>query len=345
MNKDFRFSSDLWTSLEATTAAHPETAARRVLTTLGGVTVYAQYHRPSGQKAVKFEFPRRMAAQQLPLIRSKGMDLRIEPKEKSILDNSSNVDRLSVSPLLGDDSMFEAVVSNLIDLVVRLADSPDLIIELGRRIKDWQEMLSRPPLKTPTVNEMVGLYGEMAFLRDFMIPRLGPEAGVDAWMGPISNAKDFQHNGHAFEIKTSRSGAPDAVQIANFRQLDMEENERLHLVLIRLTDDRHHGESLLEVFEKLCVRLSEHPKALDRFKMMVNGAGWSNESLFLAPADIRFRVDSREFFVVEGDFPRYTKRDIKAGTLPGSYNITINACRPFITDEGSVAEHLAETHA
>lgn len=339
---NFRFPADLWAGLEKTAAAASTKMARRTLYAVGDVTVFARYSASSSQKEIGFELPRRLGLDGTQFARSKGIELRIE-RAKDAWKKEMKADYLYASLRFGDETMFEAFACNIVDLIAKIGDVDGLVRKLKGRIEDWQEMFSRPKGKAPEINEMVGMYGELTILRDFMIPTLGIDAAVKAWMGPVANAKDFQHAGHALEVKTTRNPAADRVTIANYRQLDMEEHDSLTLALLTIKEDPGNGDSLLELYERLCAMMAGSEESLKRFCGMMAGAGWTDESLLFSPADIRFSVDRTEFFAVEGTFPRYTKEHIVAGTIPKAYDIAMNACRPYSRRMQDIIERMQET--
>jgi hypothetical protein len=342
MSDSFRFRREMWTLMieNGERAAAP---IRQSLKSVNDVAMFAFWYPGQRRKAVKMEFPRHMKLDAAPFASSRGIEITVERRVEAYQRKGDVVDRLCITQITGDDTMFEAFACNLIDLISDIDDPKGPVDELRNRIADWQDMLSRPPIKTPTVSEMVGMWGELVFLRDFMIPRFGAEAAVDAWLGPISNAKDFEHNRHAFEIKTTRDRNPTEISISSYRQLDLEGNKSLHLVLIKILEDSDGGMNLLEVFETIDRSLVTHPIAQNKFRRLVTGSGWTNESLLLQPANIRFRVDNREFFAVSDTFvSRYTKQDIRSGTRTYGYEVFLSNCRPHSKSETSVLKTVSE---
>ena len=47
-----------------------------------------------------------------------------------------------------------------------------------------------------------GLFGEMYFLKNYMIPKFGINSAIFSWSGPEQTSKDFSLENNWFEIKT-----------------------------------------------------------------------------------------------------------------------------------------------
>lgn len=67
--------------------------------------------------------------------------------------------------------------------------------------------------------EIIGLIGELLFLKEQMIPQWGNTKAIESWMGPEKTHKDFSIDNMWYEIKSINSGK-DTVRISSIEQLD-----------------------------------------------------------------------------------------------------------------------------
>ena len=97
------------------------------------------------------------------------------------------------------------------------AEAPVLLLE---RLVRWQRLFDRDRSGLLDDARLRGLVGELLFLGHFAIPAVGPEAGVEAWLGPLDGIQDFRFSDRLVEVKTSAFGQL-RVRISSVEQLDV----------------------------------------------------------------------------------------------------------------------------
>ena len=96
-----------------------------------------------------------------------------------------------------------------------------------------------------------GLFGELTFLREHLLPPARRREAVAAWTGPTAAHQDFQLPGAAIEVKTSSGKEPQTLVISSERELDDTGTGRLILAHLSLDERRGgSGESLNVVVER-----------------------------------------------------------------------------------------------
>ncbi len=109
---DFRFPKALWANLKTTALSTPAGLARRSLHNVGEVNVFARYSERTGAKEIGFEMPRRHGLDGTRFVRSKGVELRVEPAQNS-WKKEMRVDYLYAKFNHGDETMFEAFTGSV----------------------------------------------------------------------------------------------------------------------------------------------------------------------------------------------------------------------------------------
>ncbi|MGL3820648.1 PD-(D/E)XK motif protein [Sphingopyxis sp. R3-92] len=146
--------------------------------------------------------------------------------------------------------LFGTICSDLIHFAAPAADAEpiDLVME---RLDAWQYFL-RSLAGGLSAEEVTGLTGELHILDKLV--SLDP-ALVRSWCAPADGVQDFEHLGHALEVKTT-AGPGWQVRISNADQLDDEGLRRLDLLHVRLTADAD-GETLEDVASRIRAKLPD----------------------------------------------------------------------------------------
>lgn len=82
----------------------------------------------------------------------------------------------------------------------------------------WKKLF-KPHSGKLTDAEIMGLMGELLFLKEQMIPQWGKAKAIEGWMGPEKTHKDFSTDNVWYEIKAISSGK-ETVHISSIEQLD-----------------------------------------------------------------------------------------------------------------------------
>lgn len=97
----------------------------------------------------------------------------------------------------------------------------------------WQKMLKQKKLEILSYSKIKGLIGELYFLKYKLIPLIGKEKAINAWIGPSKAKQDFVCDDTWYEIKTTHIGSK-SVNITSVEQLDVQCNG--HLIVLCLED-------------------------------------------------------------------------------------------------------------
>ena len=99
-----------------------------------------------------------------------------------------------------------------------------LITAFKRGVKKWWNEVKEQdrPLSIPRQR---GLYAELWFLRQHVIPKLGPDRSIQYWAGPNGADHDFQLPACGIEVKAVVVGEEAKIKISNEYQLDPIRND------------------------------------------------------------------------------------------------------------------------
>lgn len=113
---------------------------------------------------------------------------------------------------------------------------------LCARYLAWKQLF-RPHKTRLTEAQVMGLIGELLFLKEQLIPQRGAAEAVASWMGPERTHKDFSAGDWWCEVKAISTGK-DVVRISSVEQLDGEGQGHLAVYALERMSPSYSGLTL-----------------------------------------------------------------------------------------------------
>lgn len=226
--------------------------------------------------------------------------------------------------------VFFTFCENLIEAVTGISDEQKALQQLKKRYITWKTMFKRDSGNRVSAEVLQGLFGELYFLKKFMLEKYDAPTAIQAWSGPDARSKDYAIGTEWYEIKTVGANSPH-VRISSLAQLSSDYDG--HLVVIRaerMADQFDNGESCVHDLFKyiLAVLNDETLESLFLSKLSAYGYDISDESY-----TAKFDVKSMTQYKVSDGFPRITEDDIQRIEICDvSYSLILNALKPYRED-------------
>jgi hypothetical protein len=208
------------------------------------------------------------------------------------------------------------------------------------RFEKWKSLFGKITALGLLPEQQRGLFGELFFLRKYLLVRPDYSKVMTSWIGPSKDIRDFQQGNWAVEVKTTIGNNHQKVKISSERQLDITHLERLYLYHLSLELARESGETLPDLVKSIKDLCKSSQMALNTFLVKLYEVGYVEEQSELY-VSVGYHIRSDTFYKVEGDFPRIEEADIKIGIGDVKYSIIMSQCERFVCMENEVFNNLS----
>lgn len=234
------------------------------------------------------------------------------------------------------NGLFDLIIYDVLAEIQMSEGEPDRVCVFV--LNRWRELLGRDSTPLPEKNEVIGVFGELLMLRDFI--RINPLA-IQYWTGPERGRYDFFAGGKALEVKTSLQRQGTILTIHGHDQLDPPADGSLHLVILQLEETPADGENLCNLISSI-VRLGADQGEMYR---KLARLGFFPEILTQLDEQ-RFKPIEKRVYLVNDEFPRITAASFVNGLLPRgviaiNYRIDLSMPPPHPLSREAVSEVLA----
>lgn len=219
-----------------------------------------------------------------------------------------------------DKDVFYIFCSSLIESVDSIYDENDAINRLRDRFYSWKLLLKNKGKISYEAYQ--GLFGELYFLNNFLIPKIGIEDAINCWVGPEGNSKDVSTHDTWYEIKTIGTST-STIKINSLAQLESDISGHLVTITVeKMSPEFNEGLcNVSKIFNTISDKISSY-QLKENFKNKILKYGYNDEE------DIKwkFEVKKIDFFNVSSDFPRLTSKNLKTNAIHNvTYEIIISA--------------------
>lgn len=236
--------------------------------------------------------------------------------------------------------IFRALCANLMSTTMKLQKGEDTsgIKLILNRLQRWQELLKARKEKLLSITEVIGLYGELIFLRDFFLSKLSPFEALAAWRGTSGDEQDFIFGKWLLEVKTQLATADRKLQISSMDQLDTLSGQVLLCYqTLAVAEKKILGaESLNSLISSISNQISNiSQSAVDLFQSVLIDFGYMEREEY---DFVSYILASRTYFEVGEGFPRIVPSIVPLGVEDVRYCIRVAICEPFAVMEDQALE-------
>jgi len=233
------------------------------------------------------------------------------------------------------NSLFDLIIFEILKTLS--TDSYQLENVCWDELNRWRELLSREPGSIPEKITLIGVWGELIFLRDMV--RINPLV-IRNWLGPNGARYDFFTGKTAIEVKTSVQRKGRVITVHGYDQLDRPPEGCLYVAIQKIEEVTAGGESIGDLINSLV------DLGCDRVILLEKLAGLGlTPNVIEQCSDMRFKRIECRIYHVDDDFPCITPSSFKGDAIPNrvidiSYQLDLSYEPPFPIDVNKAQELL-----
>jgi hypothetical protein len=256
--------------------------------------------------------------------------------EISIVHSDSELDELLLELLDSEQkSIFRALVADILLATsdMALGENAAGAARLITRVERWQDLLKRRRNQVLSRQAIIGLFGELHFFRERVLPRMQPTEATASWRGPHGDEQDFVIGGWIIEIKTQLATADQFLKISSEAQLDTSSGPIAicHQTLSPAPSEDPDALTLNEIIADIRNKLLNFgASALDIFEAGLISAGYETRPEYDLES---WKPVRATIYEVEDDFPRLIPSNMSVGIRNVTYRILPAACSDYSRNE------------
>jgi hypothetical protein len=212
---------------------------------------------------------------------------------------------------------------DLVSSVAEICDDNAAYRTLSARYLSWKKMF-RPNHSTLNEYEVMGLIGELLYLRDILFPKYGYGKSLESWTGPEYTHKDFSLDDTWYEIKTVSSGKT-SVKISSLEQLDSEEDGILAIYELEKMSPSYNGIKLNLLVAEILSDISQTSLK----EMFMSKLSLFEYDMSVEYDNYVYSLKTLGQYIVNDTFPRLTRLNIPASIQRVQYEITLSEIESY----------------
>ena len=212
---------------------------------------------------------------------------------------------------------FCVFISDLVESTRNAIDDKTGYQMIKNRYYAWRKMFYQ---KNHLLDEkeVMGLLGELLFLRDTIIPLCGSLRALASWSGQEKTKKDFSLDQTWYEVKTIHYGK-ESVRISSLEQLDS--NVVGHLIVYQLEKMSQAFDGLrLNSLCRSILKTLNSDESRDVFIEKLADSGFTFESAY---DEYVYEVKMVNSYTVNESFPKLKKDIIPEGISKVQYDLLL----------------------
>lgn len=209
--------------------------------------------------------------------------------------------------LLQEDSktVFFTFCQDLIRSISNIYEEQKALNAIKNRYITWKSLFVKVNTTSIPREIVQGLYGELYFLKNYMLEKYDANTSISSWSGPDLTNKDFSLKDNWFEVKTIGTNS-QFIHISSLTQLSSPIDGRLVVIKLEEMSEefKNDNSSISAILNYIVSNINdEHLEELFLNKI-------ANFCLQDECINKNFDVKSVNLYIVNNNFPRLTEKNI-----------------------------------
>ena len=224
-------------------------------------------------------------------------------------------------------SLFYTFCEDLIEHTRELPSGENGYQIIINRYYQWKKLKVKKKKELLSESEIMGLIGEVLFLRDELIPLVGDDKALFSWSGQELTHKDFSYDDIWYEVKTISSGK-QSVRISSLDQLDSDIDGQLVVYSLEKMSEAFDGVTLNKLVLDV-MNCFESQENKDSFINKVSAHGYEYNDYY---ERFVYAVSGLYRYSVNPDFPKLTHAMMPNAITKANYEIDISLLSKFLIE-------------
>ena len=213
--------------------------------------------------------------------------------------------------------------ADIIDSTINIIDERQAYKIICDRYFAWKKLF-KPQQGKLVENELMGLVGEMLFMRDYMLRVYPTITAIESWTGPEPMHKDYSVDDAWFEIKTINAGK-ESVKISSLEQLDSDTEGILIVYALEKMSPTYNGIRINKLVTSILDKI-QTPMLREMFltKLSLTGFEFNSEN-------DNYVYDVHEFsaYKVNKVFPKLSNKNMPLAINKVQYEILLSEIEAY----------------
>lgn len=214
--------------------------------------------------------------------------------------------------------LFYTFCDDLIEQTRSLKEKNEGYQAIVNRFYQWKKLFIAPKKLYLTEPEIMGLIGEILFMRSDLANAIGLSDALKSWSGQELTHKDFSYKNTWFEVKTINRSS-QTVKISSLEQLDGEANGELAVYVLEKMSEAYNGITLNRlVIETQAMFGSQEEKEDFLAKVALQGYEYSDYY-----DDFVYELCNMIKYIISPTFPKLTRQNIPDAIRKVTYELSL----------------------
>ncbi len=221
-------------------------------------------------------------------------------------------------------SLFYTFCNDITEQTRYLANAVEGYNSVILRFNQWKKLFVSSKKDFLSEPHIMGLIGELLFLKEQLISRLGCYDALRSWSGQELTHKDFSYNETWTEVKAIKRSS-QTVKISSLEQLDSEYDGELVVYALEKMSSEYNGITLNRLVIEVMNMFSDSEDH-DVFMSKVALQGYEYNNYY---DDFVYEKIYSRNFKVTSDFPKMTPATVPEAVVKSTYDIDLNRIAGF----------------
>lgn len=222
------------------------------------------------------------------------------------------------------ESIFIQLCQDLANVTFEIEDQKNGYRVLRDRYNQWRRLFVNASRSLLSEFQIMGLIGELLFLKDYMFPKYGQAMAVQGWSGQDLTHKDFSYHDCWYEIKTMYDSST-SVKISSLEQLDSLTEGSLVIFKMEKMSPESIGIRINNLVRTILDSIDE-VDTRDLFLTKIVEQGYAIKNEYDAYV---FQMKNSSFYTISELFPRLTRTEVDPAIIKATYEISLPEIERF----------------